>query len=690
MSYPQDPVAVAGKIYTTYGLGQNLGILDLATGEFTDVGSYDLPESTGLSATAIGPDGILYGMLQGFVDRGGKSQLVSIDLNTGKATPIGVANPLNAVGFDIAPDGTAYTAGFTNPDMGMKGDTVLYRISLSTGQLTAVGGTEVERIMDFAFDAAGVMWATTANEIYTIDPSTGASHHIAPITGVDTATGDPAAEIMGIMFDDHDVLYATAFIEGSPLFTIDTGTGAAAVAVQLELSFPHGGAIRTAPAAGNIYTTYGLGQNLGVLNVLTGQFRDIGSYQLPESTGLSATAFSPDGALYGMLQGFGDRGGMSQLVSIDPSTGKATPIGFYNPINAVAFDFAPDGTAYVAGFTNPDMGMKGDTLLYHLDTASGQLTVIGDTGIDRIMDFAFDSAGVMWATTANELYTLDPGTGAAHRVASITGVDSVTGDPAAEIMGIMFDEHDVLYATAFIEGSPLFTIDTTTGVATVLASPQVSFPHGGAMDTTWGGQSNAWESDTRVYDVQGENGFVGTVDGTNAFIALLVANDEAIVYVCNGDEAIYEWFRGPIDNPTDFGLTNSDGAQVQAQFSGTSFAGYVTLGNGQTHAFTAIPNAGNEVGIYTVYGAAAMQDGVVAGWILTADDERGAFRLKGLFQTTRRIRASSGGTSKTFSFAGRSYPVFRFSVAVNSSTSDILRGGEGRDKIEGGGGDDSL
>jgi hypothetical protein len=363
----------------------------------------------------------------------------------------------------------------------MEGDTVLYRVDTATGQLTAIGDPGIDRIMDFAFDSAGVMWATTANELYTVDKSTGVSQHVASITGVDTATGDPSAEIMGIMFDDHDVLYATAFIEGSPLFTIDTKTGAATVAAQLSLSFPHGGAIYTAPQAGNIYTTYNLGQNLGVLNVITGQFRDVGSYSLPEATGLSATAFSPDGALYGMLQGFFERGGMSQLVSIAPRTGKVTPIGFYSPLNAVGFDFAPDGTAYVAGFTNPDLGMEGDTILYSIDTTTGQFTAIGDTGVERIMDLAFDSAGVMWATTANELYTIDPSTGVSHHVTSITGVDTVTNDPAAEIMGIMFDEHNVLYATAFIEGSPLFIIDTTTGVATVAVNPGLSFPHGGAM-----------------------------------------------------------------------------------------------------------------------------------------------------------------------------------------------------------------
>ncbi|UCD52492.1 MAG: hypothetical protein JSW27_07610 [Phycisphaerales bacterium] len=476
--HAEDPI---GKIYTTYGLGQNLGVLDVTTGEFREIGSYGVPTSTGLSATAFSPDGTLYGMLQGFFAKGGMSQLVVIDQETGKATPIGFANSINAVGFDFGPDGTAYVAGFENPDLGMEGDPNLYSLNTSTGQLTAIGNTGVDRIMDFAFDSSGTMWATTANELYVIDTGTGAAQHVASITGVEAAANDPAAEIMGIMFDEHDVLYATAFIEGSPLFTIDTTTGHATVAADLGLSFPHGGAIRNPRPVTDVYTTYNLGQNLGIFDVVTGEFREVGSYELPASTGMSATAFSPDGALYGMVQGFFARGGMSQFVSIDRETGKATPIGYANPINAVGFDFGPDGTAYVAGFENPDLGMEGDPNLYRIDTTTGQLTPVGSTGVDRIMDFAFDSAGTMWATTANELYVIDTGTGAAHHVASITGVDTATHDPAAEIMGIMFDEHDVLYATAFIDGSPVFAIDTTTGVATVLAEPGLSFPHGGAM-----------------------------------------------------------------------------------------------------------------------------------------------------------------------------------------------------------------
>ncbi len=100
------------------------------------------------------------------------------------------------------------------------------------------------------------------------------------------------------------------------------------------------------------------------------------------------------------------------------------------------------------------------------------------------MDFAFDSASTMWATTANQLYVIDTSTGASQHVVGIAGVDTATNDPNAEIMGIMFDENDVLYATAFIDGSPLFTIDTNTGQATAIAQPGIFFPHGGDIMNT--------------------------------------------------------------------------------------------------------------------------------------------------------------------------------------------------------------
>jgi hypothetical protein len=189
-------------------------------------------------------------------------------------------------------------------------------------------------------------------------------------------------------------------------------------------------------------------------------------------------AFGVDGTLYGLAnrKGTETKSGLSQLVVVDRVTAQVTPVGFPNAIMLIAFDIGPDGTAYVAG-------RIGDPNLYSIDTTTGELTLIGDTGFvdEYLMDFAFDSLGTMWGTVANELYVIDTITGAAQHAVTIIGLDAAMTDPAASIMGIMFDEFDVLYATAFslIENSPLFIIDTVTGQATVAAQSEITIPHGG-------------------------------------------------------------------------------------------------------------------------------------------------------------------------------------------------------------------
>lgn len=244
-----------------------------------------------------------------------------------------------------------------------------------------------------------------------------------------------------------------------------------------------------AAIAGKIYTPHERHQRLGVIDTVTGTFTDVGSFELPESVLIPEMAVDIDGTLYGLVNRRGSEttSGVSQLVVIDRATAQVTPVGFPNAINLMAFDVGPDGTAYVAGFNAPAGGWIGDPNLYRIDTSTGVLTLIGDMGVDHLMDFAFDSSGTMWATADNELYAIDTSTGAAQHAVTITGLDAVMIDPKAEIMGIMFDENDVLYATAIslsaeyilVENSPLFIIDTVTGQATVVAQPELSIAHGG-------------------------------------------------------------------------------------------------------------------------------------------------------------------------------------------------------------------
>lgn len=65
----------------------------------------------------------------------------------------------------------------------------------------------------------------------------------------------------------------------------------------------------------------------------------------------------------------------------------ALPAGFPNTINLLAFGIGPDGTAYAGGFNAPSLGFVGDPNPYRIDKATGQLTLIGDTGVEMLMDY---------------------------------------------------------------------------------------------------------------------------------------------------------------------------------------------------------------------------------------------------------------------------------------------------------------
>jgi hypothetical protein len=176
------------------------------------------------------------------------------------------------------------------------------------------------------------------------------------------------------------------------------------------------------------------------------------------------------------------------------------------------------------------------------------------------------------------------------------------------------------------------------------------------------------------FEIQGSKGFVGKVDGTNAFISLLVGSHEGVVYVCNGDEEIAEWFREDITDQKNINLANSAGAQIAAQFKGESFEGNVTLSNDNTYSFSAVPITTESGGIYRVHGEEAERDEIKAGWILDSDgDERGSLRIGTTFQTNNTlIKTVLNSSTKTATFSGTSYPVWRYYL-FNTADSQTIR-----------------
>jgi len=198
--------------------------------------------------------------------------------------------------------------------------------------------------------------------------------------------------------------------------------------------------------------------------------------------------FDVDGTMY-ILQNIAafDPGQVrSQLARVDTRTGEVTPIGDMVPFNTSGPDIDANGNLYVCGFQVNALGyIWGNSSLWRVNKATGEFTEVGDTGHTNWMDLAFDSTGTLWGTFDNDLYTIDPATGASTFVTEIHGVPDA-GDPRRmEVMSIAFDKNDVLYATAMTvyyedpNGGPILRIDTATGDAELLGYTEQPYNHGG-------------------------------------------------------------------------------------------------------------------------------------------------------------------------------------------------------------------
>jgi len=205
----------------------------------------------------------------------------------------------------------------------------------------------------------------------------------------------------------------------------------------------------------------------------------------PMPTGLT---FDVDGTMYTILNilAFDPSLVQSQLARVDSQTGDLTTIGFPVPFNTSGPEIDACGNMYVCGFQVDALGyVWGNSNLWRVDKATGQFNLVGDTGHTNWMDLAFDSGGTLWATKENELWTIDPGTGASTFVTEIFGVPDAGAPRFMEVMSIAFDKHDVLYGTAMTvyyedpKGSPVMSIDVNSGVCTLKGYTLGLSNHGG-------------------------------------------------------------------------------------------------------------------------------------------------------------------------------------------------------------------
>ena len=185
---------------------------------------------------------------------------------------------------------------------------------------------------------------------------------------------------------------------------------------------------------------------------------------------ITGLAFHPvSGVLYGST-GNNPVATAARLVTIDPATALVTVIGSYNagPTNTSGTPATMADLAFDAAGNLYGIGSIGGPQLYSINTATGQATVVGSTGLTSTTGggLAISAAGVFYGTpTASRYGTYDSTTGA---YTDITNPVKPGGGGAYAALG--FDTNGVLYGLNSAPGSPpptfLVTIDPATGTVT--------------------------------------------------------------------------------------------------------------------------------------------------------------------------------------------------------------------------------
>jgi hypothetical protein len=220
----------------------------------------------------------------------------------------------------------------------------------------------------------------------------------------------------------------------------------------------------SAQAAQILYTADGSGakrSHLRVLDAATGNVvEDVGL------NGFSITGLAQDpgtGIMYGATsrQDFSNPG---FLTTIDKRTGAATLVGDQAPasLNAVSdITFTPDGTLY--GW------LEGPDDLVTIDKATGLATVVGDSGIVTGGGaIASDSTGNLFLAASNDqgpLRTVNPVNGVPTTVSLLKGGNNF------EVAALAFDAQNTLFGislnTNALSAAKLMTISTLGGAGDI-------------------------------------------------------------------------------------------------------------------------------------------------------------------------------------------------------------------------------
>jgi hypothetical protein len=217
--------ASAGPTVYVAGTEGEFGTVDLATGDFTSIGTLNLPGSSVIIGMGFGSDGKLYGL-----DLAGtNANLYQIDITNANTTLVGTLGH-GALGATADAGGTLYAlSADANP--------ILYTLNPPSTATTVVGPTGIVSGIGLgAVNAGGTQFfagspdpTSDTTDLYNIDTQSGAA----------TLVGDTGFSINNGLFVGG-TLYGFD-LETFAIVTIDTTTGAATQVATYSL--PNGDSI---------------------------------------------------------------------------------------------------------------------------------------------------------------------------------------------------------------------------------------------------------------------------------------------------------------------------------------------------------------------------------------------------------------------------------------------------------------
>ena len=173
--------------------------------------------------------------------------------------------------------------------------------------------------------------------------------------------------------------------------------------------------------------------------------------------GVNSIDFNPlTGVLYGIAN---NGGGVAQLITINPATGAGNLIAALSPnFQSPDMSFNPSGTLYSWSEASPDH-------LNRVNITTGATTDVGPSGIGTLhTGLDLNSVGAIYVKSGNNVYTINPVTGAATFLITVTA--------AATFENVLaFDPTDKLYTVDRRTGnSDLYTLNLTTGTSTLIGA----------------------------------------------------------------------------------------------------------------------------------------------------------------------------------------------------------------------------